>query len=117
MPRTALQKILEGALDNGKLIFLRYEISRYLPEVESATAGLDVAPLPQEVEVLQLVTVEVSGDVDLLAPHDDDLLPVEDELGDDGGQTPKHVGAAVNDNSLGCEARHSSENEKCVKMQ
>jgi len=78
-------------------------------EVESATAGLDVAPLPQEVEVLQLVTVEVSGDVDLLTPHDDDLLPVEDELGDDGGQTPEHVGAAVNDNGLGCEARHSSE--------
>ena len=80
-----------------------------LPEVESATAGLDVAPLPQEVEVLQLVTVEVSGDVDLLTPHDDDLLPVEDELGDNGGQTPEHVGAAVNDNGLGCEARHSSE--------
>lgn len=88
---------------------LVYKFSIWLPEVESATAGLDVAPLPQEVEVLQLVTVEVTGDVDLLASHDDDLLPVEDELGDDGGQTPKHVGAAVNDNSLGCEARHSSE--------
>ena len=77
--------------------------------MESATAGLDVTSLPQEVEVLQLVTVEVAGDVDLLAPHDHDLLPVEDELGDDGGQTPEHVGPAVNDNSLGCEARHSSE--------
>ena len=29
-------------------------------EVESSTAGLNVAPLSQEVKVLQLVTVEVS---------------------------------------------------------
>lgn len=77
--------------------------------MESATAGLNVASLPQEVEVLQLVTVEVARDVDLLAPHDDDLLPVEDELSHDGGETPEHVGPAVNDNSLGCETRHSSE--------
>ena len=111
MPRTALQKILEGALQKYYMHYLtqNFHSKILLPEVESATAGLDVAPLPQEVEVLQLVTVEVSRDVNLLTPHDDDLLPVEDELGDDGGQTPEHVGAAVNDNGLGCEARHSSE--------
>ena len=48
-------------------------------------------------------------DVDLLAPDDDNLLAVEDELGDDGGQTAHHVASAVNNNGLGGEARHSSE--------
>ena len=37
-------------------------------EVERSTAGLDVAPLLEEVEVLQLVAVEVSAHVDALAP-------------------------------------------------
>merc|ERR1712244_92306 len=35
------------------------------PEVEGATAGLHVATLLQEVEILQLVAVEVSRNVDL----------------------------------------------------
>ena len=51
-------------------------------------------------------------DVDLLAPDDDNLLAVEDELGDDGGQTAHHVASAVNNNGLGGEARHSSERQQ-----
>ena len=38
-------------------------------EVEGSKAGLDVAPLLQEVEVLQLVAVEVTAHVDALAPE------------------------------------------------
>ena len=83
--------------------------------MEGATAGLHVAPLPEEVQVLQLVAVEVSGDVDLLTPHDHDLLPVEDELGDDGGQAPEHVGAAVDNHGLGCESRHLLKHETIDK--
>ena len=37
-------------------------------EVEGSTAGLDVAPLLEEVEVLQLVAVEVPAHVEALAP-------------------------------------------------
>ena len=36
--------------------------------MEGATAGLHVAPLPEEVQVLQLVAVEVAAHVDALAP-------------------------------------------------
>ena len=68
------------------------------PEVEGTAAGLHVAALLQEVEILQLVAVEVtckekvSGElqkgfdltrnVDFLTSHDNDLLSIEDELGD-----------------------------------
>ena len=38
--------------------------------MEGATAGLDVAPLPEEVQVLQLVAVEVAAHVDALTPLD-----------------------------------------------
>jgi hypothetical protein len=41
--------------------------------VERSTAGLDVAALTQEVQILQLVPVEVAGDIDALRPHNDDL--------------------------------------------
>ena len=40
------------------------------PEVERSTGRLDVAALLQEVEVLQLVTVEVAAHVDALTPLD-----------------------------------------------
>ena len=43
-------------------------------------------PKSQELEVLQLVTVEVAGNVDAFT-HDDDFVAVQYELGDDGGQT------------------------------
>ena len=41
---------------------------RVRAEMEGPTAGLDVAPLLEEVEVLQLVAVEVPAHVDALAP-------------------------------------------------
>ena len=93
--------------------------------MEGTTAGLHVAALLQEVEILQLVAVEVAykellvsvkrvkreltRNVDFLASHDHDLLSIEDELGDNGSKTAVHVASAVNDNSLGCKSRHSSE--------
>ena len=95
------------------------------PEVEGTAAGLHVAALLQEVEILQLVAVEVtckekvSGElqkgfdltrnVDFLTSHDNDLLSVEDEFSNNGSKTSIHVASAVNDDSLGCKARHSSE--------
>ena len=93
--------------------------------MEGTTAGLHVATLLQEVEILQLVAVEVtctekvSGElqkgfdltrnVDFLTSHDNDLLSVEDEFSNNGSKTSIHVASAVNDDSLGCKARHSSE--------
>ncbi len=52
------------------------------------------------VEVLELVSVEVSTDVDALAPDDDDLLTVQDGLGHDGGQTAQKVASSVDDDWL-----------------
>ena len=44
---------------------------RVRAEVEGPTAGLDAAPLLEEVEVLELVAVEVAAHVDALAPAAD----------------------------------------------
>lgn len=44
------------------------EVVRMRAEVEGPTAGLDTAPLLEEVEVLELIAVEVAGHVDALAP-------------------------------------------------
>ena len=43
-------------------------------------------PKSQKLKVLQLVLVEVAGNVDAFT-HDDDFVAVQYELGDDGGQT------------------------------
>jgi len=74
--------------------------------VEGPALGKHVATLPQEVEILQLVPVEVSGHVDLLSAHDHDLVASEDELGYDGGQPAQHVTPAIDDNGLRRKARH-----------
>ena len=42
--------------------------------MEGSTSGLDVASLAQEVEVLELVAVEVSTDVDSFTTDNDNLL-------------------------------------------
>ena len=52
------------------------------------------------VEVLELVSVEVSTDVDALAPDDDDLLTVQNGLGHDGGQTAQKMASSVDDDWL-----------------
>ena len=44
--------------------------------MEGSTGRLDVAALPQEVEVLQLVAVEVARHVDAFTPDDDDFVAV-----------------------------------------
>ena len=54
----------------------------------------------------------LTGDVDLFTSDDNDLLSIEDELGNNGGKTSIHMGSAINNDGLGCEARHSSENVK-----
>ncbi len=41
--------------------------------MEGSTARLNVATLPQEIEILQLVPVEVSGDVDALGSYNHNL--------------------------------------------
>merc|ERR1719414_108305 len=76
-------------------------------EMEGASSGQDVAPLLQEVEVLEFVPVEVTGNVDGLRPHNHDLVSVEDELGDNAGQSAEHVAAAINYNCLRRKSRHS----------
>ena len=58
---------------------------------------------------MKLKIIVPTRDVDLLAPDDDNLLAVEDELGHDGGQSAHHVDSAVNHYSFWGEARHSSE--------
>ena len=78
--------------------------------MEGTTFGENIATLPQEVEVLQLVTVEVSGHVDALSSDDHHLVAGEDELGHDGGKTPQHVASAINNNGFRRKARHSENN-------
>ena len=56
--------------------------------------------------------VILTRNVDLLTSHNNDLLPVEDQFSDDGSETSIHVASAVDDNSLGGKARHSSEMQR-----
>ena len=53
--------------------------------------------------------VILTRNVDLLTSHNNDLLPIEDQFGDDGSETSIHVASAIDDNSLGGKSRHSSE--------
>ena len=47
--------------------------------------------------VTHLVTEEAARDVDLLAPHNDNLLAVQNLLGDNRGQPAKKMALAIND--------------------
>lgn len=51
--------------------------------------------------VLTLRTEELSGDVDGLAADDDDLLSVQELLGDSAGKTTKEMALAVDDDLAG----------------
>ena len=44
-----------------------------------------------------LVAKEAPGDVDLLAPDDDDFLPRENLFGDNGGQPTKEMSISIYD--------------------
>jgi len=77
-------------------------------EVERSTAGLYVTTLLQEVEILQLVTVEVSAHVDALGPDDHDLVAGKQQLGNSRGKPAHQMAASIKDNRLGRYTRHSS---------
>jgi hypothetical protein len=53
-----------------------------------------------------LVAKEAPGDVDLLAPDDDDFLPRENLFGDNGGQPTKEMTLAINDDGCRGECGH-----------
>ena len=65
--------------------------------MEWASGGFDVTPQPQELQVLQLVAVEVARHTDAFTPDDDDFIAIQDEFGDDGGQTANQMATTVND--------------------
>ena len=68
--------------------------------MKRSSGRLHVAPQSQELEVLQLIPVEVSAHIDALAPHDDDLVAVKQELGHDGGQTAHQVTPGIDHHGL-----------------
>ena len=51
-------------------------------KVEGSTEGFYVTPKAQELQVLQLVTVEITTHVDALTSDDNNLVATEDEFGD-----------------------------------
>ena len=63
--------------------------------MERSTQRLDITPQTQKLQVLQLVAVEVSAHVDAFGSDDDNLVTVQDEFGDDGGQTAHQVATAI----------------------
>jgi len=54
-------------------------------------------PLKTLTGIRTLSAEEFSRDVDGLAPHNDDLLAIEELLGDGAGQATEEVAFAVND--------------------
>ena len=54
-----------------------------------------------------LVPEEAARDVDLLTPHDCNLLAVENLLGDDRGQSTKEVPLAINNDGRRRECGHA----------
>jgi len=69
--------------------------------MEGPSLGKNVATLPQEVEILQLVSVEVARHVDFLSPNNHHLVAGEDKLRNDGGEAAQHMAPAINDNGFG----------------
>ena len=61
---------------------------------------------------MYLVAEETSGDVDLLAPNDDNLLAIEDLLRDDRREATQKMALAVNDDGGGGEGGHGE--SECV---
>ena len=68
--------------------------------MKRASQRLDVATETQELQVLQLVAVEVTAHVDGLASDDDDLVAVQDEFSDCGGQSAHQMATGINDDRL-----------------
>ena len=66
--------------------------------------GLSVHTFAEEPHVLHFLTHESTGEANLLASHDDYLLPVEELLGDDRRKPTEHVVARVHDHALRADA-------------
>ena len=66
--------------------------------------------------VVHLVAEEAAGDVDLLTANDDDLLAVQNLLGDDRGEATKQMALAVNDDGGGGEGRHAGVCRRRVRL-
>lgn len=62
--------------------------------------GLGVHPLAEEPQVLHLLADKAAGDADLLTPDHHHLLPVQQLLRDDRGQTSQHVVPRVHHHAL-----------------
>lgn len=61
---------------------------------------LRVHTFAKEPHVLHFLADESTGEANLLASNDDDLLPIEQLLGHDRRQAPQHVVARIDDNAL-----------------
>ena len=46
---------------------------------------------------MHLVAEEAARNIDLLAPHNDNLLPIQNLLGDNGRKPAQEVALAIND--------------------
>ena len=73
----------------------------------SCTSILSLAFIVYNVwHTTHLVAEETAGNVDLLAPDDDNLLAVENLLRDNRGKTAEKMALAVNDDGGGGESGH-----------
>jgi len=96
---------LHGILTAGELV-RKHAADRAVKDaarrsmMEGSSLGVDQAALAKVIHVLQLVTVEASGDVDPFASHDDDSLPLKERLGDDGSQSSQQVTPSVDHQRL-----------------
>ena len=61
---------------------------------------------------MHLVAEEAAGNVDLLAPDDNNLLAVEDLLRDNRSKTAEKMALAINDNGGGGEGGHGASNAR-----
>jgi len=93
-------KALQGFLTPVDLV--REHTSNSSPEdhargavVERSARWIGVHTLLQEIKILQLVSVEVSGDVDTFTSQDDNPLTIEEGLGNDGTEAPQQMGPCI----------------------
>lgn len=69
-------------------------------EMERTAGGVDVAALAQIGQILDLVAVEVTGQVQLFAPNDDHFAALQQVLGNNGRQATDQMAATIDDNRL-----------------
>lgn len=73
--------------------------------VEWTARRLDVATFAQEGQVLQLRAVEVTGNVDVFAAHNNDFLAQQQLLGDNRSKTTQNMALSINDDRF-CRKAH-----------